>query len=115
MDQCKTSKDYVEGTEKYKAYANDVATSSTQTGFQIDAFRSASPHIDTNLLYNQSEEINVALKTPSLGNILNVALKIGNINLPTLIIFILKSLVKKLKKGVFKSKTKLGERAGVAI
>ena len=51
MDQCKTSKDYVEGTEKYKAYANDVATSSTQTGFQIDAFRSAPPHNDTNLLY----------------------------------------------------------------
>ena len=51
MDQCKTSKDYVEGTEKYKVYANDVATSSTQTGFQIDAFRSAPPHNDTNLLY----------------------------------------------------------------
>ena len=41
IDQWKTIKDYVEGTQKYKAYASDVATSSTQKRFQIDAFKSA--------------------------------------------------------------------------
>ena len=36
----KVSKDYVEGTEKYKSYANEVASSNNQAGFRINAFNS---------------------------------------------------------------------------
>ena len=34
MSQSKTSKDFVEGTEQYKSYANEVTSRNNQVGFQ---------------------------------------------------------------------------------